>query len=69
MFSEFTLSSSSTATQGTSGYFGKLIKKIIKNLSANIKNIKIAIVHWTLDNWVIKAGFELAELTVNPPED
>ena len=69
MFSEFTLASSATATQGTSGYFGKLIKKIIKNIHANVKNIRVAIVHRTLDNRVIKMGIELEELSVNPPED
>lgn len=69
MFSEYTLSTSQTATQGTIGYFGKLIKKIIKNLHADVRNVKVAVVHWTNDNWVVKAGVEIGAITVNPPED
>jgi hypothetical protein len=69
LFSEYTLSTSQSATQGTIGYFGKLIKKIVKNIRADVKNVKVAIVHRTKDNRVLKAGIELASLNVSTPLD
>lgn len=45
------------------------MKKIVKNLHADVKNVKVAVVHRTNDNWVLKAGVEIESITVNPPLD
>lgn len=54
---------------GQPGYFSRLVKKIVKNIRANIRDLKISIIHKTKDGRVMKLGFELDELSLDPPQD
>jgi hypothetical protein len=68
MGSEYTIQDNA-AMQGSTSYFGKLIKKIVKNVRADIEDIRVSIIHRTIENRVVKVGIELGHLAVNPPED